>query len=579
MKAESFRAHLQQQLQSSSHRPLLRVITSRAENSVVEMSGAEVLERSLKLADLYCDAPESGVVLVLLPHCPELFLLHIGLILRGRLPAILAWPTSRVNPLKYQVNLSHQLQGLPATQLITLPKLAQSLDRSLPYRVTECPIENSEQIERSFAAFLDIPPVQKRRTLEPAADTPKEALFLQFSGGTTGAQKCVVVNAPMLVNQLQRLSGALDFSDRDTVVSWLPMYHDMGLIACLWLPLWNGAPSVQVAATDWLMDPDMLFRLMSEFHGTFCWLPNFAFSYLAEHQARMHSPVDLSHVRAWINCSEPVRAKSFRAFTDAFSHIGVRSNQCQSSYAMAENVFAVSQSPLHREPKTVPRAAIAGLEPSTRQVAYEMLDDTYVSSGQILEGTEVRIRDTSGNLRGNRAAGSIEIRGESLFYGYWGNDGFSRRSMTVDGWYDSGDYGFIDGEELYVIGRKKDIIIVSGKNLFPEDIEMLTKSIEGVYPGRAVAFGVDDPHMGTESLAVVVEMRGAFDPLKAREIEREIHRLVQAALGVFPHYVWVVPERWIIKSTAGKISRRENRQRFLTELADKDTAKELPAPV
>ena len=137
-------------------------------------------------------------------------------------------------------------------------------------------------------------------------EAPDDAVFLQFSGGTTGAQKCVVVTGAMLETQLGKLAATLAFGTSDSVASWLPMYHDMGLIACLWLPLWSGAPSLQFSAQDWLMDPGLLFRLMERFRGTFSWLPNFAFSYLAAQRARMQ-PASLAHVRAWINCSEPVR--------------------------------------------------------------------------------------------------------------------------------------------------------------------------------------------------------------------------------------------------------------------------------
>jgi len=566
LKADQFRQQLRQQIESASDRALLRIVVSREESSVLELTGPELLSRSLELADRYCDAPPSSVVLLLLPHSVELFLLHLGLVLRGRLPAILAWPTSRVDPEKYQRNVLHQLQNLPASQLITLPRLARSLDPGLAYRATECPIANHEKLEESFRVDLGIVQAELRIPSRGADHTPEDALFLQFSGGTTGAQKCVVVTAPMLVNQLRRLSAALQFTSSDGVASWLPMYHDMGLIACFWLPLWNSAPSTQFAATDWLLDPGMLFRLIGEYRATFCWLPNFAFSYLATHKARMGKASNLSHVRAWINCSEPVRERSFKKFAKTFAEFGVRSEQCQASYAMAENVFAVTQSPLDFVPRVIPRDRVEGLTTvDPDRTAYDLLDDHYVSSGRILDGMQVRIRGFDGALCGDRIAGGIEICGESLFRGYWGNGGFSTQSLTDDGWYSTGDYGFTDAGDLYVIGRIKDIIIVAGQNIFPEDVETLVNSIEGVYPGRVVAFGVEDAAHGSESLAVVAEMRGEFDVRRARGIERRINRLISSALGVAPRHVRVVSDRWIIKSTAGKISRRETRQRFLQE--------------
>src|SRR5262249_27209989 len=141
----------------------------------------------------------------------------------------------------------------------------------------------------------------------PAVDVtlPDGVMFLQFSGGTTGAQKCVPVTQSMLEAQLERLRSRLDFSVQDGVVSWLPMYHDMGLIACLWFPLYCGGQSLHFAASDWLLRPELLLKFLTTYRGTFTWLPNFAFAYLAQRRDEVTSDLDVSHVKAWINCSEP----------------------------------------------------------------------------------------------------------------------------------------------------------------------------------------------------------------------------------------------------------------------------------
>ena len=335
----------------------------------------------------------------------------------------------------------------------------------------------------------------------------KTLYFLQFSGGTTGDQKCVVVTAPMLFGQLERLKSALGFDQDDAIVSWLPLYHDMGLIACFWLPLWTGTSSIQFSAEEWLMDPGMLFELMERFKATFCWLPNFAFSYLAAQKRRIKRNASLTHVRAWINCSEPVRENSLDAFVESFRSLGVSDEQCQASYAMAENVFAVTQTTLGTAPTKCSRRLLS--EKAQNQIAYTLAGERYISSGRTLAETAVRIRQDNGQLCDEGGAGTIEIRGESLFSGYWGKNGFHRESLTNDGWYVTGDYGFMFQNDLYVIGRTKDIIISAGVNVFPEDIENLVHTVEGVYPGRVVAFGVDDPAQGTESLALVAEMRGS----------------------------------------------------------------------
>jgi fatty-acyl-CoA synthase len=559
-----FRDELRRRLEARRDQVVLRILVS-SKSLPVELTGGDILRRGNELAERYGQAPDSGVVLLLLPHSVELFLLHFGLILAGRLPAILAWPTSRIDPEKYQRNLLHQLRRLPAHQLITLPRLAANLAGGLHFPATACAIENAAQAEAAFAIPLEIEAPEGEAAHPGAGDTPADAVFLQFSGGTTGAQKAVAVTGPMLVSQLDRLRDCLAFSSEDGVVSWLPMYHDMGLIACLWFPLWHGAASFQFSAGDWLLNPELLFQYLDRYRATFCWLPNFAFSYLSAQRERMRGSHSLGHVRAWINCSEPVRLRSFREFAAAFAEWGVRTETLQASYAMAENVFAVTQTPLGAEPAQFPRSRVRQRAAAPSETAFDLLDDVYVSSGPVVDGMEVRVVNPEGTLCGEGEPGNIQIRSESLFGGYWTSDGFVTTSISEDGWYTTGDYGFQAEENLYVIGRLKDIVIVGGQNVFPEDIETVVNSVPSVYPGRVVAFGIPDEQYGTEALAVVAEMRGPYDREAAGAMERQIQKLVLSAIGIAPRYAAVVPERWIVKSTAGKISRRDTRERFARE--------------
>jgi fatty-acyl-CoA synthase len=563
MDGKSFRAELRRRLEGCRDRILLRVALSPELANPVELTGGDILAMSEELAGRYA-AADSDVVLLLLPHSVELFLLHIGLLLAGRLPAVLAWPTSRIDPEKYQRNLLHQLRNLPASQLITLPLLAGNLQAGLPYPATGCPIAGAEQHARNFIVPLPLATEGEAVQREPGV-IPGDALFLQFSGGTTGAQKAVVVTAPMLVEQLRLLAGCLGFTESDAVVSWLPMYHDMGLIACLWLPLWTGAASLQFAAGDWLLKPELLFQYIERYHGTFCWLPNFAFSYLAGQRERMEGSFSLGHVRAWINCSEPVRLRSIEGFAGAFADWGVRTESVQACYAMAETVFAVTQTKLGGRPVVFPRSEVRQRSVAFEELAFSLIDDVYVASGPALERTEIRIVNGSGELCGTAQPGEIQLRTPSLFSGYWGSQGFVSQAISRDGWYATADYGFMVEGQLFVIGRMKDIIIVGGQNVFPEDIEIVVNTLPEVYSGRVVAFGITDDQYGTENVAVVAELRGNYEAAAAKAVERQIHKLVLATIGIAPRHVLAAPERWIVKSTAGKISRKETRERFLKE--------------
>jgi acyl-CoA synthetase (AMP-forming)/AMP-acid ligase II len=561
MEKAAFQSELRRRLRAAARRQL-RVLRSPS-GECVEYDGPTLLAAADAAARGYSQGKPGRVVLLLLPHCPELFLLHVGLVLAGNCPAILPWPTTRVDVAKYQNNLLHQLRSLSADLLITLPKLAESLNGRVGFAVESCRIENSAAFEQMFTSRMQMDAAPKTIVQVEERKLPEGTVFVQFSGGTTGMQKAVAVTSPMLVSHLARLAQALSFGASDCVVSWLPMYHDMGLIACLWLPLWTGAMSVQFAASDWLLRPEMLFELMEQHQGTLTWLPNFSFSYLAQRAPMMTRRYQLDHVRAFVNCSEPVRDSSVASFITVFDSFGVRPQQVQASYAMAENVFAVTQTKMSESSVTVPRSVVR--DANACELAFGLGERVFVSSGTAIADTQIRIVDSQGTMCADGFAGEIQIRSASLFAGYWAGNMLDRRSLTADGFHVTGDYGFIRDGELFVIGRIKDLIIVAGQNIFPEDVEALVNELPGVYPGRVVAFGLDDQVLGTQALAVVAELRGEPAPESARALEAEIRKTVLAGIGIAPRYAVAVPQRWIVKSTAGKISRRDTKQRFLEE--------------
>jgi acyl-CoA synthetase (AMP-forming)/AMP-acid ligase II len=252
-------------------------------------------------------------------------------------------------------------------------------------------------------------------------------------------------------------------------------------------------------------------------------------------------------------------------FVKVFSEWGVSRQTLQASYAMAENVFAVTQTTLGEAPQTYPRSELPlRWRAPVSRLAFDVLDAVYLSSGKPLAGVELRVMSGDEELA-EEQPGEILIRTESLFSGYWGKHGFVTNPLSADGWYSTGDYGFRAAGDLYVIGRLKDVVIVGGQNIFPEDVELVVNGMEGIYPGRVAAFGVEDSEFGTEALTVIAELRGEYRTEHAQMVQRDIKTLILSTIGIAPRYVLAVPERWIIKSTAGKISRRETRARFLQE--------------
>jgi len=416
-----------------------------------------------------------------------------------------------------------------------------------------------------------VPPTGRIEPREFPAPHPDDIAFIQHSAGTTGLQKGVALSHRAVLAQLRSLAPVLELCDTDRVVSWLPLYHDMGLIACFILPLAAHLPLVMVSPTDWVLWPGSLLRLASAHRCTLCWLPNFAFQFLARRvPERDRADLDLSSLRAVINCSEPVRTESLEEFARVYAPSGLARTALASSYAMAENTFAATQSAPGRFPPTlfVSRSVLAAgrvalVEPQDADVR------PLTSSGRCLPGTDLRIVTEAGAPMPDGMVGHVILRSPSLFDGYYRRPDLTAGALR-DGWYWTGDTGVVWSDEVYILGRHDDVIIVGGKNLYPQDLEEIVSAHPRIHDGRVVALGAFNPDLGTEDLVIVAEVHAEDDLGHAVEIQAEIRQQVLGQVGVAPRLVHLVPPKWIVKSTAGKPARAATRQKLVNERPELD---------
>jgi fatty-acyl-CoA synthase len=398
---------------------------------------------------------------------------------------------------------------------------------------------------------------------------PAPVALLQHSSGTTGLKKGVALGHAAIAAQVDGYAAVLGAGADDTVVSWLPLYHDMGLVACTLLPLLLGQTLVLLDPFDWSAEPARLFDAITEHRAQWVWLPNFAFEHLRRTVPADPARHDLASVRAFIDCSEPCRPATFDRFVQAFATLGVRAEQLQVCWAMAETVFAVTQTPPGRPVRRLRVRA----EALARQVLEPAADgDTeLLSCGPLLPGCTVRV-DPPG-----AAVGELVVSAPFLFDGYHGQPERSAE-VLAGGAYRSRDLGFVHEGEVYVLGRLDDLLICNGRNHLAHEVEQVAGQVDGVKAGRGVAVGLPSDERGTDDIWLVQERSGAPDAEGDRRLRRAVREAVLAETGLLLHDVLLVEPGWLVKTTSGKISRAANRAKLVAELAARLAARRGARP-
>jgi len=498
------------------------------------------------------------VIVLILQHGESLLYAFWGAILHGAIPSIMPFLTEKLSPERYRADLSSLMSVTKPAAIVTYPEFETEVRSALREGDSVRSVIVTDKIEPKTDLDLD--------ALSGFQRKPDDIVLLQHSSGTTGLQKGVALSHQSVFNQLDAYGKALALNNDDVVVSWLPLYHDMGLIAGFIMPILSGIPLVLISPFDWVRAPYKLMQSLTKYRGTLTWLPNFAYNFCAQKIRDRHlEGVDLSSLRAMINCSEPVRWESHRSFYEKFKSYGLRWESLQTSYAMAENVFGVTQSPLGNEPviDEIDREAFM-----TERVAKKPLDGRpsmkVMSSGRPLENVKLRILDENGKDVPARVVGEVALKSDCMLTGYYNREDVTAKAFA-DGWYLTGDYGYIANGDVFVSGRKKDMIIVGGKNVYPQDLEALTYEVSGVHGGRSVAFGIYDEAQGTEDVVIIAEV-DSEDPAEQQKIADAIRQHVTKNSAIALRYVKVVDPKWIVKTSSGKTARTANKEKFMKEL-------------
>lgn len=502
---------------------------------------------------------QGEVCALIIRHNPYFYPLYMAITSLGAIPAVLAYPNPRLHPDKFRQGIEGMSQRSGLDWILTEREIEPVIKPLIEKEGSTIkgfffPLEWDRTVAIDSKFFDEIKMLhQNIRGTDP--------FLLQHSSGTTGLQKPVLLSHKAVLEHIKNYGETIKLNEKDKVVSWLPLYHDMGLIAAFHLPLAFGIPSVQIDPFEWVMIPSLLPEVITKEKTTITWLPNFSYNVMADkiHDEDLEG-ISLGSMRLFINCSEPIRAESHKKFYTRFKQYGLRFDSLSTCYAMAETTYAVTQTRPESEPAFL---LVDRLEMSKGKINISYNPESSricVSSGKVINGCKIKIVDENRHEVNPDTIGEIAVKSVSMFDGYR-NYPEKTKEVLQDGWYYTGDYGFKYEDEYYIIGRKKDIVIVAGNNIYPEDVEDTVNRVGGVIPGRVIAFGEEDAELGSEQISVIAETNLITED-EHKKLKMEIIK-AGMAMDVSIRNIYLVPPRWLIKSSAGKPSRRANRERIL----------------
>ena len=510
---------------------------------------AEAVRRSEGLRRLGLDKGEQAILVI--PESHEFVLTFLGAVLAGVVPVPLSPRVGFKASDGYLDTVCHVAEASGASAIVTTEANRQQLSEALP----RCPTVRRLVVGGEVEAAAEGP------ALPPVEIGPEDIAFLQFTSGSTNLPKGVtVLHRNLAANCAAFMYEGLqvDPDEGDLGVSWLPLFHDMGLIGFVMGPLFTGIPVVFLPTASFARSPRVWLETAHRHRATITYAPNFGYALAVKRlKERDLAGLDLSCLRIAGCGAEPIQAATLRAFADKLAPTGFSASFLLPAYGMAEATLAVSFARLD-EPVRADRvdAVALGLGRATSVPDATGAADV-VCCGRPFAGHEVRIVDGEGRALGDREVGQIVVRGPSVCdRGYFGNAEATREAL-VAGWLHTGDLGYLVGGELYVCGRIKDVIIIRGRNYYPQDIEWCVGGIEGARRDNVVAFGLHAD--GEERLVVVAEAPRS----QVARLADEIPQRVLEDIGLSVHLVVIVSPGTLPKTSSGKPQRRRTKALWL----------------
>jgi 1-acyl-sn-glycerol-3-phosphate acyltransferase len=489
-------------------------------------------------------------VAIMLPTSRDYLFSFFGILLAGGIPVPIYPP---LRPSQLEDHLRRHagiLANAQAVLLITVAK-AQWVARLLKAQVEVLrDVVTPEELAVPAGAFRG------------HAVQTEDVAFLQYTSGSTGAPKGVILSHANLLANIRAMGEAVQADSSNVFVSWLPLYHDMGLIGAWLGSLYYGMPLVLMSPMAFLARPQRWLWTIHKHRGTLTAAPNFAYE-LCLNQVDAHDlkGLDLRSLRLAFSGAEPVSPNTLRRFSERFAPFGLRPQAMAPVYGLAEAAVGLAFPPPERAPliDRIQREPFASLGKALPADSAQARVLEFVACGQPLHGYQIRIVDAAGRELPERQEGHLEFQGPSTTIGYFRNAA-ATRSLFDGQWLDSGDLAYIAEGDVYLTGRVKDIIIRGGRNLYPQEVEEAVGNIPGIRRGCVAVFGSPDPASGTERVIVVAETR----ELDTAALEAEVRQVTTDLLGMPPDETVLAPAHSVLKTSSGKIRRAAVRALFET---------------
>jgi fatty-acyl-CoA synthase len=493
-------------------------------------------------------------VALMLPTGLDFLASFLGVQIVGAIPVPI-YPPVRLNLLEeYAARQSRILRSAGVRLLIAFP-------RALPMASV---LAGTVPSLRAVVTVADLKAPQLVAGVSQADGT--DTALIQYTSGSTGDPKGVQLTHAQLLANVRAIGTGVNLGGSDVVVSWLPLYHDMGLIGAWLSCLYHGVPLVLLSPLAFLSRPERWLTLIHEYRATISAAPNFAYELCARKVSdAVIDGLDLSSWRCALSGAEPISPETLERFAQRFARAGFRREALLPVYGLAENSVALCFPPLGRGPRidAVRRAAFQEHGRAEAAEAGETGALRFVSVGRALAAHEIGLLDEDGAAVPERTVGRLVFRGPSAMVGYFGRPEATAAVTLPGGWIDSGDLAYRADGEIFIAGRLKDLIIKGGRNLVPQEIEEAASSVDGVRKGCVVAFGVVSEVLGTERLVIVAETRlgraAERDTLAAAITERVVE-----VVGIPPDSVELVPPHSVAKTSSGKVRRAATRELYIS---------------